>query len=60
MKAEVLSRFNYPWLPIAAELLFLGIFVGVVIYAYHKKNQSIFKNCADLPLQEDQKEMNHE
>lgn len=60
MKAEVLSKFNHPWLPVTAELLFLAIFLGVVFYAYRKSNQSAFKDYANLPLMEDQKEMNHE
>lgn len=59
MKAEVLSKFNQPWLPVMAELIFFAIFIGVVIYAYQKKNQVMFEESSKLPLMED-KEANNE
>ncbi|MFZ4713187.1 MAG: cbb3-type cytochrome oxidase subunit 3 [Bacteriovoracaceae bacterium] len=59
MKAEVLSKFNQPWLPVTAELLFLAIFLVVIIYVLRKKNQSLFIEEANLPLKDDQKEVDH-
>jgi cbb3-type cytochrome oxidase subunit 3 len=56
MKTEVLSRFNQPWLPVTAELIFLALFIGVIIYVYHNKNRTLFIEQANLPLVEDQKE----
>jgi cbb3-type cytochrome oxidase subunit 3 len=56
MKTEVLSRFNQPWLPVTAELIFLAIFIGVIIYVYQNKNRTLFIEQANLPLVDDQKE----
>ncbi len=53
MKAEVLSKFDQPWLPVMAQLLFIAVFVGFVYYAYRKKNQVIFQEQSMLPLEQD-------
>jgi cbb3-type cytochrome oxidase subunit 3 len=61
MKAEVLSKFDLPWLPVTAQLLFIAVFAGFVYYAYRKKNQSLFAEQAMLPLeQENNVEVNNE
>jgi cbb3-type cytochrome oxidase subunit 3 len=60
MKSEVLSRFNQPWLPVTAELIFLAIFIGVIIYVYRSKNHALFIKQAHMPLMEDQKEEKHD
>ncbi len=53
MKAEILSKFDQPWLPVTAQLLFLTVFIGVIIYAYKKSNQATFFKQAALPLEEE-------
>lgn len=60
MKAEVLSKFNQPWLPVTAQLLFLAVFLGVIYYAYQKKNQAFFARQSNLPLDDEIKGSDHE
>lgn len=55
MKSDVLSQFHLPWLSVAAELLFFGLFIGVLFYVISKKYQHKFKEDANLPFQEGNK-----
>jgi cbb3-type cytochrome oxidase subunit 3 len=55
MKSEVLKNFHLPWLSVTAELLFFGLFIGVLFYVISKRNQNTFKEDANLPFQEGNK-----
>ena len=50
MDQEVLSKFNQPWLPTMALLMFITFFVGYVFWVLKKSNKKIYDDSSTMPL----------
>lgn len=61
MKSQVLANFHMPILSCFALILFLGLFVGALIWINRKGSKQIYERMSQLPLQDLQPvEMSHE
>lgn len=52
MKAEVLSRFDQPWLPIMGLIIFGVCFIAYTYWTYKKENKPIYDNASMIPLED--------
>lgn len=52
MKAEVLSRFDQPWLAIAALFIFGVCFVAYSYWTFKKENKPVYDNASMMPLED--------
>ena len=50
MEKEILSRFNQPWLPIVALVIFLICFIMYVFWTFKKENKSLYEKSSYMPL----------
>lgn len=50
MQREVLSRFNLPWLPISALIIFLVCFLIFLYWTFKKENKSLYESSSHIPL----------
>jgi cbb3-type cytochrome oxidase subunit 3 len=58
MMSEALSRFPMVWLSCVGLLLFLGVFIGAVLWATRKGSGAIYERMGAIPLEEEG-ESNH-
>lgn len=56
MKSEILTRFDQPWLPLTAFLIFLTIFVVMVLLIYRKESRKLYQEISLYPLSEGEKD----
>lgn len=52
MKAQILSQFDQPWLPITALIIFVVCFVMFVYWTFKSESKSLYEYTAQLPLRE--------
>jgi len=52
MLREGLAFFSYTYLTVIAMLLFLGTFVGVVLWTFRKSARKHYEEMAEMPLDE--------
>ncbi|MDO9181103.1 MAG: cbb3-type cytochrome c oxidase subunit 3 [Bacteriovorax sp.] len=50
MHTEVLSRFDQPWLPILALIIFLTCFLSYVFWTFKKENKNKYDHSSYMPL----------
>ena len=55
MEKVVLRRFDMPWLPTLALLIFAVCFVAYVYWTYQKKNKPLYEEAETLPLSDGDK-----
>lgn len=55
MKQQALSAFQHGDLSAFAMVLFMGVFIGFIYFAYAKRNQSFFDRMSRLPLNNEEK-----
>jgi len=52
MKSTVLSQFTMPWLTAMACLLFVGVFLGILIWTFRRGSKKVYEECGQIPLNE--------
>ncbi len=52
MIREFLLKINQPWLPTLGTALFVGIFVGMLIWINRRGSNSYYEEASFLPLDE--------
>ena len=50
MKSQVLSQFSMPSLTVAAFIIFLLFFIGVVYWTFRKGSKDLYDNVSKMPL----------
>ncbi|MFA6236360.1 MAG: cbb3-type cytochrome c oxidase subunit 3 [Bacteriovorax sp.] len=50
MHKEVLSRFDLPWIPMSALIIFLVCFLIYVYWTFKKENKSFYESSSHIPL----------
>jgi len=52
MKQEVLSRFDEPWLPMTALVIFGVCFIAYTYWTFKKENKPVYDSAAMMPLED--------
>lgn len=52
MKAEAVTAFHIPGLPMIGLILFTVVFIGIVIWTFHSSNREKFEVASRLPLED--------
>lgn len=55
MKQIVLSRWDLPWLPITALLIFVICFAAYTYWTFKKENKDLYDHASSLPLEDGEK-----
>lgn len=50
MPNEVFSRFDLPWLPLSALIIFLVCFLIFLYWTFKKENKNLYEASASMPL----------
>jgi cbb3-type cytochrome oxidase subunit 3 len=50
MMAQALAKFPMAWLSCIGLLLFLGVFIGALLWANRKGSGDIYKRMSEMPL----------
>ncbi|MGZ3696761.1 MAG: CcoQ/FixQ family Cbb3-type cytochrome c oxidase assembly chaperone [Bdellovibrionota bacterium] len=51
MIQRVLSHYHLPLLTCLGLLLFMGVFIGALLWVYRKESADVYQALADLPLE---------
>ena len=53
MIQRVLSHYTMPALSGLGLLLFMGVFLGALVWVFRKGSREFYSNLSDLPMKED-------
>ena len=56
MKSEILTKFDQPWLPLTAFIIFLAIFIIMIFLVYRKESRKLYQEISLYPLSEGDKD----
>jgi cbb3-type cytochrome oxidase subunit 3 len=51
MIREVLSHFHLPFLSCIGLLLFMGVFIGALMWVFRRGSKELYTAMSDLPLE---------